>query len=44
VLTYLRLSGHKLALLLNFNEWRMADGIRRVVLNLGGGRQVPGAV
>jgi len=34
VLTYLRLTGCKLGMLLNFNEWRMADGIKRVVLNL----------
>jgi GxxExxY protein len=34
VLTYLRLTGCKLGMLLNFNEWRMADGIKRVVLKL----------
>ena len=34
VLTYLRLTGCKLGLLLNFNEWRMGDGIKRLVLNL----------
>ena len=34
VLTYLRLAGCKLGLLLNFNEWRMGDGIKRLVLNL----------
>jgi GxxExxY protein len=34
VLTYLKLTGCKLGLLLNFNEWRMADGIKRVVLKL----------
>jgi GxxExxY protein len=34
VLTYLRLTGCKLGLLLNFNEWRMADGIKRIVFNL----------
>jgi GxxExxY protein len=33
VMTYLRLTGCKLGILLNFNEWRMADGIKRVVLN-----------
>lgn len=34
VLTYLRLTGCRLGLLLNFNEWRLADGIKRLVLNL----------
>ena len=34
VLTYLRLSGLRLALLLNFNVVHMKDGIRRVVNNL----------
>jgi GxxExxY protein len=34
VMTYLRLTGCKLGMLLNFNEWRMADGIKRIVLNL----------
>ena len=34
VLTYLRLAGCKLGLLLNFSEWRMGDGIKRLVLNL----------
>jgi len=34
VLTYLRLTGCKLGLLLNFNEWRLADGIKRLVLKL----------
>ena len=34
VMTYLRLTGCKLGLLLNFNEWRMADGVKRVVLGL----------
>jgi GxxExxY protein len=34
VLTYLKLSGCKLGLLLNFNVARMKDGIRRVVNNL----------
>jgi GxxExxY protein len=34
VLTYLKLSGCKLGLLLNFNVTRMKDGIRRVVNNL----------
>ena len=30
VLTYLRLTGHRKALLMNFNVARMIDGIRRV--------------
>lgn len=30
VMTYLRLSGHRLALLINFNEEHLKDGIRRV--------------
>ena len=34
VLTYLKLSGCKLGLLLNFNVTRMKDGVRRVVNNL----------
>jgi GxxExxY protein len=34
VLTYLRLSGLRLALLLNFNVVHMKDGIRRVVNKL----------
>ena len=34
VMTYLKLTGCKLGMLLNFNEWRMADGIKRVVLKL----------
>ena len=34
VLTYLKLTGCKLGLLLNFNTLRMRNGIRRLVLNL----------
>jgi len=34
VLTYLKLTGCRLGLLLNFNERRMADGIQRMVLGL----------
>lgn len=34
VLTYLKLSGSKLGLLLNFNVARIKDGIRRVVYHL----------
>jgi GxxExxY protein len=34
VLTYLRLTGCKLGLLLNFNVPRLKDGIKRLVLNL----------
>ena len=34
VLTYLRLTGCRLGMLLNFNVTRMADGIKRLVLNL----------
>jgi GxxExxY protein len=34
VLTYLRLSGCKLGLLMNFNVKQLRDGIRRVVNNL----------
>jgi GxxExxY protein len=34
VLTYLKLTGCKLGLLLNFNALRMRNGIRRLVLNL----------
>jgi GxxExxY protein len=34
VLTYLKMSGCKLGLLINFNVLRVKDGIRRVVLNL----------
>jgi GxxExxY protein len=32
MLTYLRLSGHKVGLLLNFNSTVLKDGLRRVVL------------
>jgi GxxExxY protein len=32
VLTYLKLSDHRLALLLNFNVARIKDGIKRIVL------------
>ncbi len=34
VLTYLKLSGIKLGLLMNFNVLKLKDGIRRVVNNL----------
>ena len=32
VLTYLKLTGHRLGLLINFNVPRIRDGIKRVVL------------
>lgn len=32
VLTYLKLSGHRLGILLNFNVPRIKDGIRRIIL------------
>ncbi len=35
MITYLRLGGWKLGLLMNFHATRLRDGIRRVVLNLG---------
>jgi GxxExxY protein len=34
LLTYLKLSGHRLGLLLNFHVPRMRDGIKRLVNNL----------
>jgi GxxExxY protein len=34
VITYLKLTGCKLGLLLNFNVSKMRDGIQRIVLNL----------
>ncbi|QIA06258.1 GxxExxY protein [Draconibacterium halophilum] len=34
VLTYLKLSGCKLGLLMNFNVYRLSDGIRRLVNKL----------
>ena len=34
VLTYLKLSGCKLGLLMNFNVYRLSEGIKRVVNNL----------
>ena len=34
VLTYLKLSGCKLGLLINFNVYRLADGIKRLVNKL----------
>ena len=36
VLTYLRMSGCKIALLINFNVLVLNDGIRRLVLNYEG--------
>ncbi len=36
LLTYLRLSGYQLGLLLNFNAIRLADGIRRLVCSVNG--------
>jgi len=33
LLTYLRLSSHHTGLLLNFNETRLCDGVKRLVLN-----------
>jgi GxxExxY protein len=32
ILTYLRLSGHRIALLMNFNSVALKDGLRRFVL------------
>jgi GxxExxY protein len=32
ILTYLRLSGHKVGLLINFNKVLLKDGIRRFIL------------
>jgi len=32
LLTYLKLSGHRLGLLINFNVARIKDGIRRIIL------------
>ena len=34
LLSYLRMSGHKLGMLINFNVAKLADGIKRVVNNL----------
>jgi GxxExxY protein len=34
LLTYLKLTGCKLGLLLNFNELKLRDGIKRMALNL----------
>lgn len=34
ILTYLKLSDHRLGLLLNFNVSKMVDGLKRVVNNL----------
>ena len=34
VLTYLKMTGVKLGLLINFNTLLLKDGIRRIVLNL----------
>jgi GxxExxY protein len=34
VLTYLKLTGCRLGLLLNFNERRLTDGIKRIVMGL----------
>lgn len=35
MLTYLRLSGHELGLLINFNTVLLKDGLRRSVLTAG---------
>jgi len=32
VLTYLKLTGHRVGYLINFNAYRLKDGIRRLVL------------
>jgi GxxExxY protein len=32
ILTYLRLTGHKVGLLMNFNAVMLKDGLRRIVL------------
>jgi GxxExxY protein len=32
MLTYLRLSGHKIGLLMNFNSLALKDGLRRLVI------------
>jgi PD-(D/E)XK nuclease superfamily len=37
VLTYLRLSGHELGLLINFNVPLLKDGVRRFVMPRDGG-------
>jgi GxxExxY protein len=42
VLTYLRLSGYRLGLLINFNLPRLADGIHRIVRGLPEGCPAPG--
>ena len=34
VLTYLKLSHRKLGMLINFNTFRLRDGVKRIVLNL----------
>ncbi len=34
VLTYLKLSHRKLGILINFNTFRLRDGVKRIVLNL----------
>jgi GxxExxY protein len=31
LLSYLRLSGHPVGLLINFNVWRLTDGIKRMM-------------
>lgn len=33
VITYLKLSGYQLGLLINFNEARLIDGVKRVILS-----------
>ncbi len=34
MITYLRLSGNKLGLIINFNETKLMDGVKRIVNNL----------
>jgi GxxExxY protein len=43
VLTYLRLSGRKLGMLINFNRVRLRDGIKRIVLGLEDASFAPSA-
>jgi len=31
VISYLKMTGHRLALLINFNVWRLSDGIKRII-------------
>jgi GxxExxY protein len=42
LLSYLRLSGRPVGLLINFNVWRLTDGIKRMLNSTSPGGRAPG--